>query len=288
MQNHLTASDATGAKVKLGDKNFLYYDLLMNEGEEYTGQLANGAMYTELFAITADKFAYIGALAPVINIADKTSDSYVNSATNKRDLAEQVLGRYMNVLDNMAVKYNFLNYLDDATQNLVRAQLNYMKAQNEDGNFVLSYDMINRLVLAHNGHNTKISIDKFQHEMGKIPFNQYKVRYAQVLTLIAGEKQMQADRDHLAKILNKSVDNYIYNPANADAFDATIGILSTTDKVWVDTALNNVVHPVDVLDTGVFADLYIGAAVWEYDSIVNVNTKYYPNGDTTKTPVNLY
>ncbi len=274
MQDYISA--------KLGGNNALFFDLLMNEGDtEFDGQLINGSMYTEIFAITVDKFAYIGALAPVIDIADKTSDSYINSATNKRDLAVKVLGDYMIDLDNMAIKYNFLNYLDDATQNLVRAQLNYMKANNVAGNFVLTYDMINYLVAAHNGHNTAISIYKFQEQMSKIPFNSYIAYYGDVLNLISSDKQVA----HVEKLLNRTFDSYIYNSANAGKFDVTIGILSTTDKVWVNTALNNVVSPVDVLGTGF---TYVGSAVREYDSIVNVNTQYYPNGDTTKTPVNLY
>ena len=261
--------------AKVGGNNVLFQNLIMNEGDGFDGQLINGSMYTDLAAITVDAFAYIGVSAPVIDINDKNSDSYVNSATNKRVLAVQILGEYKIDLDNMAIKYNFAKYLDDATQNLVRAQLNYMKANNVNGNFVLTYDMINRLVAAHNGHNTAISIYKFQEEMGVIPFNEYINYYSEVLNLIASDKQL----DHLDKLLGRSFDTYIDN--GNGKFDAKIGLLSTTTKSWVNTALNNVVSSYDVLGSDL---TYVGSAVREYDEIVNTNTKYYVND----TIANLY
>jgi hypothetical protein len=153
----------------------------------------------------------------------------------------------------MAIKDNFLAYLDTATVNVARAYLDYMAAAN------LTYDMINNLVAARNYVDTAITIKKFQEQMGTIELDNYKTEYTNLLNLIASKNE----EAHLEYLTGKTFAKALEDVKSSD-----------TTKTWA-TGLNAVVQPVDALNAGTTAHYaYVGSAIVDFDEVVNVNTEY--------------
>ena len=264
MEHYLTGYSATASTKAEGTANKLF---------PAVEKLENASLTTDMAAITVDKFAKIDGTAPVaLTATAKKTDVNTLAASFKEDLT------------NMAIKTYFQTYLDEATQNIARAYLDYMNAQNTNGSFVLTYDMINRLVARRNYADTEISVKKFQDLMGNIAFDNYKTEYANVLKLISGKKQAA----HLEALTGYTFDKL----TSTTEADETMGLKSALALNYVNTALNDVVRPMDVLGTGAQANNYVGMTIRYFDEIVNVNTQYLVpvtvEGVTTYVATNLY
>jgi hypothetical protein len=267
MEHYLTGYSKKTSTAAVGTANKLF---------PAVDVLANASMTTKLAGITVEMFAKIDGTAPV-----------ALTATEKKNEVIAAVAGFENDLINMAIKKYFQTYLDEATQNIARAYLDYMNAQNLRGDFVLTYDMINRLVARRNYADTEISVKKFQDLMGNIEFAEYQNEYAAVLKLISGKKQ----EAHLTALTGYTFAALVSN--GTSAVDATLGLKSSYNKDYLDTALNNVVRPMDILGTGAQAYNYVGMTIRYFDEIVNVNTKYWvpvtgANGVITYVPENLY
>lgn len=267
MEHYLTGYSKKTSTAAVGTANKLFPTVDV---------LANASMTTKLAGITVEMFAKIDGTAPV-----------ALTATEKKNEVIAAVAGFENDLINMAIKKYFQTYLDEATQNIARAYLDYMNAQNLRGDFVLTYDMINRLVARRNYADTEISVKKFQDLMGNIEFAEYQNEYAAVLKLISGKKQ----EAHLTALTGYTFAALVSN--GTSAVDATLGLKSSYDKDYLDTALNNVVRPMDILGTGAQAYNYVGMTIRYFDEIVNVNTKYWvpvtgANGVITYVAENLY
>ncbi len=225
--------------------------------------LVNASMTTEFAGVVVNKFEMIDGVSDV-----------ALTATNEMKNINTKVAAYEAKLENMAIKYNFLTYLDVATINVNRAYLNYM------GIDTLTYDMINGLVANRNFADTTITVTKLQMQMGTIELDDFAAKYTDLLTLIANKENVK----HLDYLKNGKI------PADDGAayFDNELKkVLSTTTPGYgyVQTDLNNVVKPEAVIGTDAYA--FIGTAVVEFDKVVNVNTKYYTKDDQSATE-NLY
>lgn len=227
--------------------------------------LVNASMTTEFAGVTVNKFAYIDGK----NTVELT-------ATEEMKNIDKKVAAYETKLENMAIKYNFLTYLDVATINVNRAYLNYM------GISTLTYDMINGLVAERNMADTTITVTKLQEQMGAIKLDEYVASYTNLLTLIANKENVK----HLDYLKNGKIpadDGAAYFAKALEAVKSTFvpahGYL---------TGINNVVKPVAAIGTDAYA--FIGTSVVSFDEVVNVNTKYIAEYDADGNPVikNLY
>jgi hypothetical protein len=158
---------------------------------------------------------------------------------------------YEVTLENVAIKDNFLSYLNTATINVANAFADYWFI---DG---LTYDMLNKLISERNMADTAITITKFQFEMGGFALDQFITQYTNLLNLIAGKEQEL----HLKRLTGKTF---------AKALEEVKS--STTPGYGYVTAP---VQPIDYFGTKTVAYNFVGSAVVSFDEDVNVNTQYY-------------
>lgn len=246
--------------------------------------LTNASMTAEFASVDVDKFKMIDG----VNAVNLIGTEAMGNIDKKVDA-------YETKLENMAIKDNYLSYLDVATVNVARAYLNYMGANG------LTYEMINGLVAARNLADTAITVQKFQEEMGTIKIDEYKERYENLLVTVIASKD---NVDHLGYLTAKEtadttkkeaqmkfVDAATAKKAADDYFaEALKAVKSSTTPAhgYVETAVNNVVRPVNALGDGAVGCYdFIGEAIVEFDKVVNVNTKYYTKADKSET-ANLY
>jgi len=214
-------------------------------------------MTTEFAGVVVNKFEMIDGVSDV-----------ALTATNEMKNINTKVAAYEAKLENMAIKYNFLTYLDVATINVNRAYLNYM------GIGTLTYDMINGLVAERNMADTTITVTKLQVQMGAIELDDFAAKYTDLLTLIANKENVK----HLDYLKNGKIpadDGAAYFAKALEAVKSTFvpahGYL---------TGINNVVKPVAAIGTDAYA--FIGTAVVSFDEVVNVNTKYYTKADKSE------
>ena len=250
MEQYLTGYSATTSTAVAAD-------VTANKLFPTEASLVNASMTTEFDGTTVNKFEKIDGVADV-----------AKTATNAMAAIDARVDFYETKIENMAIKDNFLAYLDTATVNVARAYLDYMGAAN------LTYDMINKLVAARNMADTTITIKKFQEQMGAIELDNYKTEYTNLLNLIASKNE----EAHLEYLTDKTF---------AKALE---DVKSTASKTWA-SGINNVVQPVDALNAGTTAHYaYVGSAIVDFDEVVNVNTKYVDGTDDDGNPIlkNLY
>jgi len=220
--------------------------------------LVNASMTTEFAGVVVNKFEMIDGVSDV-----------ALTATNEMKNINTKVAAYEAKLENMAIKYNFLTYLDVATINVNRAYLNYM------GIGTLTYDMINGLVAERNMADTTITVTKLQVQMGAIELDDFAAKYTDLLTLIANKDNVK----HLEYLKTGKI------PAdNGAAYfaEALKAVKSTFVPAYGYhlTGINNVVQPVAAIGTDAYA--FIGTAVVSFDEVVNVNTKYYTKADKSE------
>ena len=246
----------TGYSVTTGEA--VAADVTANKLFPTVEVLVNGSMVADMVAnytvnVNDKTVMNINGTAKVANLG---GDAMVKAAA----AAEKFLFN----LEEMAIKDNFMAYLDTALDNLQFAYFDYLTIKG------LSYETQMKLNTARNNADATITITKFQEQMDLIAFGTYKTNYKALLTIVATEEQdAHAEALGLAKF--------------ADRLKDVVSSQHLTDSA---DGAKKIYYPVDSKNGSVTeAYNYVGEAVVAFDQIVNVNAEYFVVTDVTNNGV---
>ena len=229
-------------------------------------KLVNGSLVAAMdanFKVDVEDKAVMGidGIAEVANLGGKA----MADAKAKAD-------EFVVDLEEMAIKDNFLAYLDTALDNLQFAYFDYLTISG------ISYEMAMKLNAARNTFDATIAIAKFQEEMDAIAFGTYRNNYKNLLTIVA----TTAQDAHAEKL---GVGKFAARLADVKSSDSTLES---------DDAPNQIYKPVDSKNGSTTnAYNFVGNAMVAFDEIVNVNANYVvrgtdADGNPTRTEKPLY
>lgn len=235
----------TGYSVTTGEA--VAADVTANKLFPTVAVLTNGAMVADMAAnytvdVNDKSVMSINGIDKVANLGGKAMADAAASAE-----------AFLVNLEEMAIKDNFMAYLDTALDNLQFAYFDYLTIKG------LSYETQMKLNVARNNADSTITITKFQEQMDLIEFGTYKTNYKALLTIIA-----TADQDTHAEALGLA--------KFAERLKAVVSSQHTTDSA---DGAKKVYYPVDSKSGSTTeAYNYVGTAVVAFDEIVNVNAEY--------------
>jgi hypothetical protein len=244
-----TAANATTVKSWTYGKN------------TFENSLNNAQLLTNVAAVTVNPYATSNGIetVKVAGEAQKAIDAAAANATL--------------VIENVAIKTNFLSYLDKARQEwlnvyrLYTAEVKRLDAQD--------YELLLRMSMLSSEVDDTITVVKYYAEQDGIELKDYKANYVQILAMIGAQSN-----NHLALLQNKSIEEVMADSANALATktftDSMKLVLS--QKALVDDATKKEEY---VLGLGVNKEgvvkvtglAHVGTAVVQLDELVNEDTQ---------------
>jgi hypothetical protein len=200
-----------------------------------------------------------------INVEDKTVMG-IDGIAKVADLGGKAMAEakakaatFVEDLEEMAIKDNFLSYLDTALDNLQFAYFDYLTITG------ISYEMAMKLNAARNTFDATIAIAKFQEEMDAIAFGTYRANYKNLLTIVA----TAAQDAHAEKL-------------GVGKFADRLAAVKSSGDLESDDAPNQIYKPVDSKNgSTTVAYNFVGNAMVAFDEIVNANANYVVRGTDT-------
>ncbi len=241
--------------------------------------LTNAQLLTNVTAVTLNPYATSNGVETVKVAAEaqKQIDAAAANATA--------------VIENVAIKANFLNYLEAARMSWLNVYRLYdAKVQELDNQ---NFELRLRMSMLSSEVDDTITVIKYYAEMDGIDLMAYKANYVEILAMIGARTN-----PHLALLQNKSIEEVM-----ADAAANTLGAKTFTDSAakvlstkslandttkkeeWViGLGVNRLgVVKIDTLD-------HVGTSVVKLDQLVNENTQIKTTvlANNTSSTANLY
>lgn len=195
----------------------------------------------------------LGYIIPAIKVGHEGKDMM--------DAAQKTLDKCLATMENMAIKANFVKYLDNAKSELYHAYISYYSAVNQaDAAVALDRTQINKLTQAYNEKLTALTIEEYKESHGGIELDQYKAKYQVILNIV----------------INK--DSTYFAVINNDYATLKKDIKSTVEVLWDhdgDAKTNPVlgipstyVQPDDIYVAGDHY-IFVGSAAVAFDAVLN-------------------
>jgi hypothetical protein len=171
-------------------------------------------------------------------------------------------------MEEMAIKDNYIVYLDTALTNLNNLYYNYFNISG------LDYKVKMELYAGRNVYDQTISMNKYMELAGNIVFGTYRENYAHLLAIVATEDH----DDHIKQL--KTWDAY---KDMVDVYANALKKVKSSDLTLKDdtASLNKIYRPTDwMTPSSTTPDYtYVGLAAVEFDKSVNVNAIYYTQAE---------
>lgn len=225
--------------------------------------LANGSLVADLKGAqyTVD---------PETDILEKYASKIDYLVPDAKAAVEKLIDGYELMLDEMAIKRNFLAYLETATMSLQEIYYNYRTISG------LRYALKIELSGAYNAAKSEIDQYKYQVQSGKLKIGDYRDAYTKVLSIVFDKVEQKAHVDALLgdgyiaaqeKLVKSNEDHNYLIGANA------------LKKPAAHNYLGSAVNGYTAED---------GTKVKGFDEIANTDTKYTEKVGTTTVTKKLY
>lgn len=229
------------------------YTLKSKENDVFTG-MNNRALYDQLTTITVNMNDSIDGVA----IGTSGTTAYKAVMAAKEGVKATI--------ENMSVKYNFNDYLDDASTNARMALYSYTQLTTASW----TYEDIMAFQAAYNETLSMITIEQYTHNRNGIALEEYKTRYVgKILSSI-----VEADDTH-AELVNSEGFKGMLKAVKSSADAASIAPAGAIDVVYNPVRPFNFAHNAvagSSTDGGVVPYQYAGSLVVALDKIANANT----------------
>ena len=270
VQKYLTGADTAGnlgftfEEVKNAAGAVIGYTLKSKENDVFTG-MNNRALYDQLTTITVNMNDSIDGVA----IGTTGTTAYKAVMAAKEGMKATI--------ENMSVKYNFNDYLDDASTNARMALYSYTQLSTASW----TYEDIMAFQAAYNETLGMITIEQYTHNRNGIALEEYKTRYVgKILSSIVKAGDTHAE---------------LVNGKGADSFKELLKAVKSSQVAPRGNWTVGPVRPIKDFATGAAAAgqgandyLYAGSLVVALDKRANAKTVYsWTEGSANKT-ANLY
>ena len=240
--------------------------------------LTNAQLLTNVSAVTVNPYATSNGVetVKVAEAAQKQINDAAAAATA--------------VIENVAIKVNFLNYLEAARMewlNIYRqytAKVESLAPQN--------FELKLRMSMLSSEVDDTITVIKYYAEQDGIELKNYKANYLEILSMIGAQTN-----PHLALLQGKTIDEVLADTTNAlgaKTFkDSAAKVLSTYELVvnssktesWVVTVAGTM-NSAGVVEIDPLT--HVGTAVVDLDKLANENTEIKTVAGSTTTTRKLY
>ncbi len=231
MEHFLTGFKADGTAPAAGvttNKLFPEEEILINGS--LAALLAKTEYVEDKFEETVENSGIGAHKAPLLNAGAAMAT------------VDEIRANYKEILDNVAIKYNYVDYLKVAEDNLFLA---YYAFRAVTGVAAEQAD----LFTTRTGENDKIAFERLQKET--LELMKHKEKYTSLLKMICGTAQGA----HVEKLVGKTFD--AYQDETVRSHSVVSPVLTGTNKVTQLTSYD-----------------YAGSACTAFDKIINANAQY--------------